>query len=132
MKATNELRVGNLLKDKILGKTHQVKSIEYGSFKCKAFGMSQFPELNPSEVEPIPLTEEWFKKFGYKPEFYGGQGNVGYSVLVKGLGRFFSHDGLIWHPNMALARFLKGELKYVHKFQNLYHELMGVELSIKK
>lgn len=89
-------------------------------------------EKGDAKVQGTPLTEEWFKKFGYKPEYYGGQGNEGWSVFVKGLGRLFSHDGLIWHPSMALGNFLKVELKHVHTFQNLYFALTGKELVIQK
>ena len=115
MKAT-ELRIGNWVD--YFGKAIEVEAHHFNT-----------REMDEG-FKPIPLTEEWFKKFGCKPEFYGGQGNIGYNVLVKGLGRLFSHDGLIWHPSMALANFLKCELKYVHQFQNLYHTLKGEELEL--
>jgi len=119
MKAS-EMRIGNWV-----NKSNLDKSV----IRDYQIGVHDLCQWENSHYKPIPLTEEWLVKFGYKVEFYGGQGNIGYSVFVKGLGRLFSHDGLIWHPSMALGNFFKAECQYVHQLQNLYFTLTGQELT---
>ena len=91
-----------------------------------------FNTINIEQVKPIPLTEEWLVKFGFKftDEF---------DFNLKGL----SLDGGVCHFSFDMFRGLYNiencdfvELptfvKHVHQLQNLYFALTGEELTIKK
>lgn len=72
-------------------------------------------------LKPIPLTEEWFVKFGFKRK----------------------RDGDYWKSAITLT-YIYGEgwdavisdlgvsIKYVHQLQNLYFALTGKELQCQK
>jgi len=71
-------------------------------------------------VEPIPLTEEWLVKFGFKRSSTPNQLTLGrfsyelsYSDLYYGLSRM-------------------GKCKYLHQLQNLYFALTQEELEIQQ
>lgn len=79
-----------------------------------------------SEFEPIPLTEEWLLKFGFK--------KVGANFELD----FF----VLWYSsyqNCFVWRFMNIDsnadrpisLEYVHQLQNLYFALFGEELTLK-
>lgn len=106
MKA-NELRIGNIVNrqgTEIRVDGSDIKWFEDGSYLG---------------IEPIPLTEEWFVRFGFNKanEYYKKQCND--FVLGIRIEDFFmpyiSHTKLI----------------HVHQLQNLYFALTGEELEIK-
>ena len=78
--------------------------------------------LYPNEQRkyaPIPLTEEWLLKFGFKKENNFTWGNLEMELMQR-------EDGFwIW-----LGADLY--LKHVHQLQNLYHALTRKELTIKQ
>jgi hypothetical protein len=71
-------------------------------------------------IKPIPLTEEWLIKFGFKK--------------INGCGyRKPNFKGSIW-TNPGTWRFnnFMVDVKHVHQLQNLYFALTKKELTIKK
>lgn len=83
-------------------------------------------DLKERYLRPIPLTEEWLIKFGFK-----------YDALLD---TWFSQDET---ATLHINHYTKGdtlgffeteydvEIKHVHKLQNLYFELQGEELKSK-
>ncbi len=72
-------------------------------------------------VQPIPLTEEWLVKFGFKKQKRS---------------EWFSKKGFVVRIfNNTLPVKIQGKhlvtLGYVHQLQNLYYALTGKELTIK-
>lgn len=70
-------------------------------------------------IQPIPLTEEWLEKFGFRDA-----------------GRFgFSKGRVLIYKRADKFGFGKSSLQcnfeYVHQLQNLYFALTGDELEIK-
>jgi len=61
-----------------------------------------------SGFKPIPLTEEWFLKFGFE----GNSGTFAWKLSPAG-------------------KVINVECKYVHQLQNLYFALTGEELILK-
>jgi hypothetical protein len=79
------------------------------------------------DYTPIPLTEEWLLKFGFKPkmietEYYSFWkiGHLGARYDKK------THEVEITY----IGAFLK-HIKNVHQLQNLYFALTGEELTIR-
>ena len=117
----NELRVGNLVtinetalhfdgagKDE----TFCISEIKEEVVKFKGFHTSELY----SGIEPIPLTEEWLLKFGFKP-----------------FCNDWSKKALIIHTRkrgFVIKRSIP-IIKSVHQLQNLYFALTGTELTIK-
>lgn len=125
MKA-NELRIGNWY----LSTKFQVPVIcEMGDFYeiyARADGSSEYTV--DDIFEPIPLTEEWLLKFGFRNE-------CGYNCAVcytldfnSGLTINFLNKELYCYLNSIRL----DNIKYVHQLQNLYFALTGNELTIEK
>lgn len=103
-----ELRIGNWL----FSKTYKTE-IEMKSF----FGLCNV-ESNQDLFEPIPLTEEWLLKFGFKK----------YS---KNFIKYGDIEFYIWTTNnsyqiKALDKLIK--IETVHELQNLYFLLTKTDL----
>jgi hypothetical protein len=116
MKAA-ELRVGNLLLNPYSDEPEIVDRIKRSTALNTEWEVN---EEHPDFFKPIPLTEEWLLKFGFRDntlayEIYKQVGDAGYS-LVDDVG-----DGSIWYVP---------PVKYVHQLQNLYFALTGTELEL--
>ena len=113
MKAT-ELRIGNYV-------------IEKGKIK-PMYSISNHNAKDYSRIEPIPLTEEWLKKLGFKLVFAGqGDGYIyEYGELCKTL-TIHSRD----RNKFLYSTFNSCEkhIQYVHQLQNLYFALTNEELT---
>ena len=78
-----------------------------------------------SAIKPIPLTEEWLLKFGFK-RYENGDAN---------LGRCYSSPNvslLMWYgQDRADVSFWQGDgFKYVNQLQNIYFALTNKELTL--
>jgi hypothetical protein len=77
-----------------------------------------FYENKMEYIEPIPLTEEWLLKFGFKNNRLG-------------LFDCFKEVEDIGFRIYFIGKHLR-EVQYVNQLQNLYFVLMGTELIIKE
>jgi hypothetical protein len=112
----NELRIGNFINCVFSTRHCEVVEITTDDLKLKN-GYADY-----SQIEPIPLTEEWLLKFGFE----------------------INVDGYFNHWNFDLHLYLDGDvfesndlpmyiyLKHVHQLQNLYFALTGEELTLKE
>jgi len=119
MKA-QELRIGNWIKHDEL--FHEISSTNnWNSFITVMFRC----EVSLSDIEPIPLTEEWLIKFDI-------------SLKYKGCYEPFTDVYWLVEPNGTLIESGEGIEyaiplpKYVHQYQNLYFALTGEELEFKQ
>lgn len=77
--------------------------------------------LRNINAQPIPLTEEWLLKLGFKCQ--------------DSFGRSWSIGKIpVWFENrtISLRHYDYYEIKYVHSLQNLIHAITGEELTIKQ
>lgn len=115
----NELRIGDIAyrTNKL---TKEKLTIELTA-SC-ILDISANGEMSSFIYEPIPLTEEWFIKFGFE-------------VTVNN--NHYLEHGSIEIGRMSSKRFyiqIRSEnttldIKYVHQLQNLYFALTGQELT---
>ena len=70
--------------------------------------------------QPIPLTEEWFLRFGLL--------KTKESIILMGCYQIVAHEES-WR--IILKNGVLSNIKYVHQLQNLYFALIGEELIIK-
>lgn len=80
--------------------------------------------------KPIPLTEEWLLKFGFKSddiswEYSKRFGNLYIMYDIK-INSIYIHDGSRYD-----GADIPNEIKHVHQLQNLYFALTGEELTLK-
>jgi len=122
MKAT-ELRIGNHIK---WNTTKGVVSVIDGDNDMIA--INEMAERSTEEFEPIPLTEEWLKRFGFVKvaDNCWLVGNGFYIDLKEG--RLDSHL-VYWIDVKSQDDFII--IEHVHQLQNLYFALTGEELEAK-
>lgn len=122
MKAT-ELRIGNWISDRNMFEM-EVSAV----FKDEVYldfegNEGDVWEVSEGDLQPIPLTEEWLLKFGFKQcenYYWYRKGNVFTNMMVANLCDTEDEEGF-FVPN----------INTVHSLQNLYFALTGEELTIK-
>ncbi len=112
----SELRIGNWVTSKH-GYDMEVTTVS----KYKDLG------LDTDFSKPIPLTEEWFERFGFKLEKWYISGNKAFEYKLR--------DFTISKLELELGVFMvntkqRASIKYVHQLQNLYFALVGEELKL--
>lgn len=115
-----ELRIGNLLRDKISGTLLGVEDISTQSFSAKVLDRSRFPLPKGWEAERIPLDDEWLDHFGFERgvDFWSKDGVV-LDITPNGLElRLPQYFGVT--PPIVIDS--------VHRLQNLYHAYTMKEL----
>ena len=131
----NELKIGNWVyevNENSKGTIAAILQNERDIFDVEMLNKDgMFFEVQLEDIKPIPLTEEWLVKLGFKLK--DGQDDDKDSTMYHrnmicdieyGDGSVFWHDNYtsIYHKSIT----------YVHDLQNLYHAIMGEELKIKQ
>ena len=90
-------------------------------------------EITPSDLKnflkydiqyrPIPLTEEWMNKFGYKKTPNDGY-RISKCVMWLDNGKIIVHYGMVTIIDI--------KCEFVHELQNIVYTLEGIELTIKE
>lgn len=123
MKA-EELRIGNVVlttKD-----NHLIRFISF-------FGLCNV-EVTPDKFKPMPLTEEWLLKFGFKKD---DNGYLWKDEITHYLELMPVNED--WYPVWATVPEFQSEteqrstmnsINSVHQLQNLYYALTGTDLTI--
>ena len=110
-----ELRFGNLVD--YYGNIVTISSINDNDVGFSNYVPIDYPLL--TEIEPIPLTEEWLVRFGFE-KISSSWLRIGYFLINK----YFDVE---WFGDQIHI-----SLKNVHQLQNLYFALTGKELEIKR
>ena len=140
MKA-NELRIGNLVQTNYEGFINVV-NINSEGFDYIDFRKSGFKAIGRIEleyVEPIPLTEEWLLKFGFKK---WGRDDMPRTVSFELVWiKIFPANSFCDFKGYGFMYYKKEEsnsvesarvvIQYVHQLQNLYFALTGEESQLK-
>lgn len=127
MKA-NELRIGNFVWEEY-GGLYEVLMISPNYVDLVKPFMSVSGRYDIETIKPIPLTEEWLLKFGFKEKIkntFSSNQEVSFNIYSRGNFTFNTIQGLWWWKE----RVLDNQIKYVHQLQNLYFAIIGEELTI--
>lgn len=124
MKAT-ELRIGNWVKIKPINPPSNHNTCEITSAD---FARSLKIEGYFNCYEPIPLTEEWLKRFGFEKHINGWVLEDNFITIHSD---DMDNDVFIRTGGMSKAEYITC-VDYVHQLQNLYFSLTGEELTLIK
>jgi hypothetical protein len=122
-----ELRIGNWVEYD--NRYFQIDSIAdvFPTLNTPEFGIGV---VDYNNIKPIPLTEEWLLKFGFKllNKKYRKTGflhcnKIWFPLTV----RFYCHG--IWVEYFGQQI---GEIKYVHQLQNIYFAIEKEELKLQQ
>jgi hypothetical protein len=116
-----ELRIGNLLRDKVTKTELKVIELTEQDIVTYVIDRSMFPLKDGWGIEPIPLSQEWLIKFGFD-----GVNSANKLIQVGWNGDDFIHDQM----SVLFKGVFITTLKYVHQLQNLYFTLTGEELTL--
>lgn len=112
-----ELRLGNWLKRDVQPDGFQVDSQTFHT-----------AELHPEWYDPVPLTEEWLLRFGFRK--FGIMGQFGndteFDVSLSNELAQLRHSDSDNYDRVGI------KFHQVHQLQNLYFALTGSELEIKE
>jgi len=143
MKAS-ELRIGNYLQDNVTKTTIKVVELTNECITTYVIDRSKFPLKDGWKLEPIPLTEEWLVKFGFK--VWDNKRTI--YTLERDIDEYnntcfrfwFQLDKLIFdyiqneiHPTESVfddKNIIRLDIQHVHQLQNLYFALTGEELTL--
>jgi len=115
MKAS-ELRIGNYV---------QAKSLEKYIYESPVLINEGYFEMilnNLIDIKPIPLTEDWIVRFGFKKNKYGYYVNNTIHFLIG------ETDETLGKIILAVNLDKTVIVEHVHQLQNLYFALTGQEL----
>ena len=113
----NELRIGNWV---IVNEECQIEDIFHDVVNVS----TRFETYVLDVVKPIPLTEEWLFKFGFK---FDGHCSWWKNKLIELTIDTGEDEYSVFNDNGDYIT-LKG-IKYVHQLQNLYFAITGEELT---
>ncbi len=129
MKAT-ELRIGNRVSYKGIEVVVEGYTFDYVRFTHEALSIGESIE----KFDPILLTEEWIKVFGFrkvKNEYFSQNGSGIMLTFYKDQFRLYKQ--IMETSVMDNGRILiKRSVQYVHELQNLFFALTGEELTVKE
>lgn len=111
----SELRIGNLFLEKNSKTEIKVLQLSENEIVFEGDFKGQW------QAEPIPLTEDWLLRFGFKHTGNGFYINIKSKIDLCNIGdKYF---------NLGFKNISIGNIKYVHQLQNLYFALTNTELS---
>jgi hypothetical protein len=122
MKST-ELRIGNWVFDR--GNNPFLVDHWESRYKIATKTIEGFHESTEyiNFIKPIPLTEEWLLKFGFRHSI---DSKYVFVNSVTEIELFNSTSGVI--RIFYKCKSINIDIKHVHQLQNLYHALTGEEL----
>jgi hypothetical protein len=113
----SDLRIGNWLK----------REAQPEGFLVDAGTISRISHSGVRDEEPIPLTEEWLKKFGAEKINH----IHGYSFWTFSKSKLNKIHIDIYERHTDYYGHQVKHCAYVHELMNLYHALTGSELEVK-
>ena len=120
MKA-NEMRIGNWYDSGHFGDYYQMTGKDIWEFEADPIDDIYYP---------IPLTEEWLLKFGFKYNSDKGWLSIKTKKLFIGYNIKYEYFKITELDEQV--GIIKRSIKDVHSLQNLYHSLTGEELKVRE
>ena len=127
-----QFRVGNLFRFISTDSIEQVADIRTAGIKT--------PTINNvliTDIEPIPLNEDWLVRFGFEKDINTSWFRIGYFAemedvsnrMIIGYNTVSNRLGC-YQEGDANGIFAQKTFQYVHQLQNLIFALTGTELTL--
>ena len=127
-----ELRIGNFVSENEScsdGFVKTVDGINIAKIGSNSILLSNGDIYESDEIYPIPLTEEWLLRFGFKWQVPRACLNLGkFSIILPYVNPVFP-KGRVYFNSWCI---LEPPPMHVHQIQNLFYALTGQELEIKE
>ena len=123
----NELRIGNLLRDKVSKTELKVIELTEKDIVTYVIDRSKFPLKNGWGIEPMPLTEDLLLRFDFKKIE-----NDGVYYTLNGVNIDLDFETFLINNHSDMWDNYGVKLNYVHELQNLYFALTKEELKINE
>jgi hypothetical protein len=114
-----ELRIGNYVHYFIRDK-YQDPQEWLEQTQIDAHDLILLSETEDADYRPIPITEDWLLKFGFR-NYEQIKWDTDVLLLIK------NGDGFLYLANQRHVNIF-----YIHQLQNLYFALTGEELNLKQ
>jgi hypothetical protein len=127
----NELRIGTLVLSRLTGKVVVVDWLVIKHIQDNGNFQSAY-DTRPVYA-PIPLSEEWLKKFGFEDNSYAVfHKNYSNDGCITVSFKDYAHTTLSDFPITAWPNDYSLPIKciYVHQLQNIWHAITGTELIL--
>jgi hypothetical protein len=140
-----QLRIGNFVYDDFK-EVHRVESISSDAYKnwskepnvilSKINGLKGFYQSD--EIEPIPLSEEWLLKFGFKKDTYEEGTWIHGKFCIYKSREEDVYWRQIWAYNEGIANVgwnvldEEKEIKFLHELQNYFYIISREELTLNE
>lgn len=136
------IQIGNLFRDKLTGEMLSVCSIDEDAdrIEFKVVNRENYPLPDGWQAEPIPLTENILKQYGFEKSKISPFTDQGAFVIDKDAhslywcaGNVFKYTGNSF-LYLTHSDYLKGgkpAIELLHQLQNLYLSLSGKYLEAK-
>jgi len=130
-----ELRIGNYLQPKekamkeLWEQEMDIKPKSFGEVtsidndEIRLYIDSMEIEFYYEDIQPIPLTEEWLLKFGFKQNSFSLNFENDTRISI-----YKENNCFIAQIDNTVIK----EIKYVHEWQNLYFDFTDEELTLNK
>lgn len=124
--------VGSLLRIEGIGIAGGVIAIDHGKIPA-CTPLSEYRNVSITNLSPVPITEEWLLKFGFKDVDITWNDNTITRQALK-RDRYFLIPGV--NGGWILSQIISSEanfittVDYIHDLQNLYYDLANEELVL--
>jgi hypothetical protein len=101
-------------------------------YKLDVFNQENLRSINYFDASPIPITDEWLNRFGFKKEKNEWKLFPCFEIqiIIYNEGKY---NGIMFYTRTIHTDFvpiyLPTKMNYVHELQNLYFALTGNELE---
>lgn len=128
---TKELRIGNIVRRKYSDDIQAIRTIT----KDDSYNGGYYIQLCNGDkccidyIEPIPLTEGLLLKCGSNVEYYEFQIKEQRLLTIEDFWILYN-TRTNFYGVMLYNRIFK-QIEYLHQLQNIYFDLVGIELKVK-
>jgi len=124
MVKAEELRIGNILKDKLTGSLLRVDELTIErKIVTYVIDRSKYPLPKGWQITPVEISEEILLKCGFEGRWYAGEDFISSHLKLD------KCQYMLAHKQFRIDHFIIRDIQYLHQIQNIFYCLCGKELD---